>query len=660
MFNKFLHIKKIILTSFIYFLFVSSLMATENITVQINTTKGYKISDQLVGAFYEDLSYAADGGLYAELIQNRSFDYSSAEKKTWTPLTSWTLVKTENKKGQLVYDMSSPIHPNNPTYAILKVGNGDGYVGIENTGFDGIKIEKGKKYRFSIFARQLSNTPSNLIVQLINQQNKVIANGKTKTINQNWHQYEVELIANQTTNQAKLLVKTNNPGYLAIDMVSLFPKDTYKNRKNGLRKDLANVVAGIKPKFMRFPGGCLVHGDGIDNMYNWKNTVGPVEHRKGQRNIWGYHQTVGLGYYEYFQFSEDMGAEPLPVIPAAVTCQNSGASITGNWGEGQMCVLVENMPALIQDIYDLIEWANGPVTSKWGKLRAQAGHPAPFNLKYLGIGNEDRITDDFQDRFSMIYKAVKLKYPEIQIVGTSGPFPDGEDYDKGWEVADKLAVPIIDEHMYKHPDWFWSNLERYDSYNREKSQVYVGEWAAHIKYEGSSHNQSTVEAALSEAAFLTSLERNGDIVKFSSYAPLLANLNHVNWRPDLVFFDNNKIQLTPSYDVQKLFGENAIDVFYPYQQSKTDNKFTISTGKISAENKIVVKLINGEAQATNVSLNFNDDIQSVKSVDITILKSDQLIDKKFKVHLQKLMQTDIKDFVQNVPAYSVVNLIFQL
>src|SRR5690242_9112800 len=262
-------------------------------------------------------------------------------------------------------------------------------------------------------------------------------------------------------------------------MVSLFPENTFHHHPNGLRADLAQTIADLKPKFMRFPGGCLVHGDGLDNIYEWKNTIGPVEQRKGQRNIWSYHQSVGLGYYEYFQFCEDIGAKPLPVVAAGVCCQNSGESVTKVWEKGQRGLAMSEMPAYIQNVLDLIEWANGPVNSTWGAKRAAAGHPAPFHLQYLGIGNEDKQTDVFRERFKMIYDAVKAKHPEITVVGTVGPRPNDEDYREGWKFADQLHVPLVDEHYYEKPEWFLDNQDRYDSYDRSKSRVYVGEYAAH-------------------------------------------------------------------------------------------------------------------------------------------------------------------------------------
>ncbi|HET7897744.1 MAG TPA: carbohydrate binding domain-containing protein, partial [Flavisolibacter sp.] len=322
---------------------------------------------------------------------------------------------------------------------------GESGVGLKNPGFDGIVVRAGEKYNFSLFAKQLSVAPLTLTISLQNRRGDLLAQSSLSTSSKDWKKYTATLTPSQNDDSATLVILATTEGKLALDVISLFPEKTFKNRPNGLRADLAQLLADIKPKFIRFPGGCLVHGDGLGNMYRWKNTIGPVEQRKEQRNIWGYHQTTGLGYFEYFQFCEDIGAKPLPVLPAAVSCQNSG----GTWrigGTGQRALPMADMQDYIQEVLDLIEWANGPATSAWGAKRAAAGHPAPFNLQYVGIGNEDKITPEFEQRFQMIYDAVKAKHPEITVVGTVGPFHSGEDFDKGWKLANQENVPVVDEH----------------------------------------------------------------------------------------------------------------------------------------------------------------------------------------------------------------------
>ena len=383
-------------------------------------------------------------------------------------------------------------------------------------------------------------------------------------------------------------------------MVSLFPVNTFKGRRNGLRADLAQVIADLHPRFVRFPGGCVAHGNGLHNMYRWKNTIGPLEARVPQPNIWNYHQTAGLGYFEYFQFCEDIGAEPLPVVPAGVPCQNSSHGGAGQQGGIPLC----EMDDYIQEVLDLIEWANGDVKTTWGRKRAEAGHPKPFNLKYLGVGNEDLISDVFEERFTMIFKAVKEKYPEIVVIGTAGPFNEGSDYTEGWRIGTELGVPMLDEHYYQSPGWFMNNQDFYDRYDRNKSKVYLGEYAAHIP-----GRQNNIETALAEAIYLTALERNADIVQFSSYAPLLAKEGHTNWNPDLIYFNNTEIKPTVGYYVQQLFGQHAGDRYYPslLTLSNPDEAVRKRVGASvvtdSRSGDVIVKLVNILPVSTKTTVN---------------------------------------------------------
>jgi alpha-L-arabinofuranosidase len=544
---------------------VGAAVRTATLTVQADGAK--PISKDLFGIFFEDLNYAADGGLYAELVQNRSFDYSPSAEQGWDAMSFWTLEKRGDAEGQLISDYADPIHPNNPLYAVIGVKNpGDG-IGISNPGFNGIVIEAGETYDFSVFARQLSNPVKPLTVQLETKDGEIIAQQKLPTVDAKWRKYRAELKPSKSDTDARIVLLVNHKGRIGIDMVSLFPRKTFKGRPNGLRADLAQVIADLKPKFMRFPGGCLVHGDGIDNMYRWKETIGPVEQRKGQRNIWRYHQSLGLGYYEYFQFCEDIGAMPIPVVPAGVSCQNSGGSITKEGGQGQQCIPMDDMPAYIQDILDLIEWANGPADSEWGARRAEAGHPEPFNLKYLGVGNEDVISEGFKVRYKMISDAIKAKYPGIVVIGTTGPHPSGHDYNEGWKFAKEHQVEMVDEHGYRPHSWFWQNVQRFDRYERTGTKVYVGEYAARA---------NTLEAALAEAAYMTGFERNGDLVHFSSYAPLLAKQGFTQWRIDLIYFDNVTISPSVNYYVQQLFSINSGDVYLPTEIKENDTAVSTS------------------------------------------------------------------------------------
>lgn len=553
--------RKPILCSILFSTMILTAGAQQPATLTIETDKPPKpISPDLFGIFFEDLSYAADGGLYAELIQNRSFEYSPGDNKTWNSLTSWDLVQRGGAKGSVEIQDKAPLNANNPHYAVLTIESGEsgaGEVGLQNSGFDGIVLKQGDKYDFSLFARQVEGFAGPLKILLESKTGELLAEASLPSPKSTWQKYSVTMQARKDADAASLILCAKQKGKVALDMVSLFPQKTFHNRPNGLRADLAQVIADIHPKFMRFPGGCLSHGDGLDNIYHWKNTIGPVEQRKAQRNIWRYHQTTGLGYFEYFQFCEDIGAKPVPVVAAGVCCQNAGRYIPGAI-KGQQGLPMDQMPGYIREVLDLIEYANGPASSAWGSKRAAAGHPQPFHLEYLGVGNEDAITPAFRERFKLIYDAVKAKHPEITVIGTVGPNPDGRDYDEGWKYANELAVPIVDEHSYKSPQWFLSNLQRYDQCDRSHSKVYIGEYAAF-----DDKHRTTLRSAIAEAAYMTQLERNGDVVHMASYAPLLAKEGHVHWTPDLIFFNNTRVSPTINYYVQQLFASNSGDAWLP-------------------------------------------------------------------------------------------------
>ncbi|MBV5282976.1 MAG: carbohydrate binding domain-containing protein [Paludibacter sp.] len=554
---------------------------------QKQVTNSKAISPDLIGVFFEDINYAADGGLYAELIQNRSFEYSPTDHSGWDSFTAWEYMTQGYGYGALSVETSSPVHPNNPHYAVLKIEEaGQEGVGLKNSGFDGIPVKAGQKYDFSVFIAQQDGNSMPMQVKLVNKKGETLGEATFTTTSKDWKKYAATITVAQSQDSASLVLLAKAKGKISIDMVSLFPQNTFKNRANGLRADLAQTIADLKPKFMRFPGGCLVHGDGLGNMYRWKNTIGPVEQRVAQKNIWNYHQTAGLGYFEYFQFCEDMGAKPLPVVPAAVSCQNSG----GTWrlgGTQQKAIQLTEMPEYIQEVLDLIEWANGPVTSTWGAKRAAAGHPKPFHLEYVGIGNEDKITPEFKERFKMIYDVVKAKHPEITVIGTVGPSPYGEDFEKGWKFANKENVPMVDEHYYMKPEWFLANQKRYDAYDRSKSKVYLGEYAS---WGNSLFN------AIAEAAYMTSLERNGDVVRLSSYAPLLAKEGHTQWNPDMIYFNNTTIYRTANYYVQQLFSTNEGDMYHSNvvtpAVNKADTTLAYSCVRNSKTGDVIIKLVN--------------------------------------------------------------------
>lgn len=578
-------------------------------TVTVQPKQSKAISDLLMGIFFEDINYSADGGLYAELIQNRDFEYDPSDRggdKNWNSTHSWSL---RGDKATFTIDTAAPVHPNNSHYAVLKVEQ-TGAV-LANNGFDGIALKAGDKYDFSLFACVPNGKSNKLLIRLVDADGVVQAETSFSISSHSWKTYKSVLTA-KSTSDVHLEVIPQSAGEIALDMISLFPQNTFKGRKNGLRADLAQMLADLHPRFVRFPGGCVAHGDGLRNIYRWKNTIGPLESRIPARNLWGYHQSMGLGYYEYFQFCEDIGAEPLPVLAAGVPCQNSACH--GDLRGGQQGgIPMSEMGTYIQDILDLIEWANGDAkTTKWGKIRAQSGHPKPFNLKYVGVGNEDLITDIFKERFTMIFDAIKKKHPEITVIGTVGPFNEGTDYVEGWKLADKLGVPMVDEHYYQSPGWFLHNQDFYDKYDRtRKTKVYLGEYATHIP-----GRKVNMETALTEALYLTALERNGDVVHMTSYAPLLAKEKHTQWNPDLIYFNNREVKPTTGYYVQQLYGQNAGNQYLPSKitlnntDEQVQKRFASSIVRDSTSGDVIVKLVN----LLPVSVEANIDLNGVGAI----------------------------------------------
>lgn len=573
---------------------------------------GKKISNELLGIFFEDISYSADGGLYAELVENGSFEYSPAERDGWGPGTAWKQIRPGHSLGTLQVRMDSPIHPNNPTYMRLHTERVKEYYdyagfkgfGLENSGFDGIAVKAGAKYDFSAFFRNFGVTKQVRVVLGVPQgwgkDPKVLAEATINVADAEWKKYEAVLTPAEDCANGILQVLVQNHGDLDVDMVSLMPQDTYKG--HGLRKDLAEALAGLQPKFMRFPGGCVVHGggDGFWDTYRWKTTIGPKEQRRGLKNTWGYHQSMGLGYYEYFQFCEDLGMEPLPILPCGVSCQGTN----GGWSmktQAQDVVPMNEMDEWVDEALDLIEWANGDVNTKWGKKRAEQGHPAPFNLKYLGLGNEEKITPEFEERFKYIYERVRAKYPDIVIVGTAGPgsHKGNPDYENGWRIADQTGVDVLDEHYYEPRDYFLNNQQNYDNYPRDrKTKVYLGEYAAKDK---------KLADALYEGLYLLGVERNGDVVTMTSYAPLFAKKNHESWNPDLIYFDNTSVVLTCSYYVQQMFGKTAGDYYYgDVATFEGGDKYQGTSAVLNTKKgELYIKLINAAAEEKTATIDLS-------------------------------------------------------
>lgn len=596
--------------------FLLTPFSVQALTLTIQTdVQGKPISPLLFGIFFEDLNYAADGGLYAEMVQNRSFEYTPLDRPDWNALTGWQLLKHSGGDGTCFLGDARPLHPNNPRYLELhcRAGREENALGLANSGFDGMVLQAGQSYRFSAFARLQPRRTVSWKVCLESADGTQLASADLPALTQDWQQYTAVLRPTESTENARLVLWFRGDGVLYLDMLSLFPENTFKNRQNGLRSDLAQTIADLNPRFVRFPGGCLVHGDGLNNLYRWKDTLGPLEQRKEQKNIWRYHQSVGLGYFEYFQFCRDIGAEPVPVVAAGVSCQNTDRY----WGVGQQAVPLDKMPDYIQDVLDLIEWANGSPDSPWGRLRAQAGSPESFHLKFLGIGNEDAQTPAFRERFEMLYRAVQSKHPEITVIGTVGPAPEGYDFEEGWKFADALKLEMVDEHGYKSPQWFWDNLTRFDAYDRTRSKVYLGEYAAHDR-----DRRNTLRSALAEAAYMTGLERNGDIVVMASYAPLLGKQGHTQWNPNLIYFTNTEVLRTANYYVQQLFSTHAGDRLLPAsfdQPPAKNSRLACSAVRNSRTGEIIVKLVNGDAQTKECTLDLQGLPQAdSKAVQITL------------------------------------------
>ena len=617
-------------------------------SVTVNLAEKKAISPMLFGIFFEDINYSADGGLYAELIQNRDFEYNERDAGKWTAKTSWNLRGDDTDWS---IRTEQPIHGNNPHYSHLEVKKAGAR--LENEGWDGIVLEDGKKYRLSMFLRGKGKVK----VRLTDKDGATLAM-TTFSANPKWTQQKTVLKVSGNTAEGRLVVEPAEAGSYDIDMVSLFPVDTYKGRENGLRRDLAETLAALHPQFVRFPGGCMSHGNGIDNIYHWQATVGELWERQPDFNIWHYHQTRGLGFYEYFQFCEDIGAEPLPVLAAGVPCQNSSRGGHGQqggipWEAGKYTYNGKplTMASYLQELLDLIEWANGDAsTSKLAAMRAKAGHPKPFNLKYLGIGNEDLLGDVFNERFDYLNDGVKKVHPEITIVGTVGPFWEKSDYEYGWQHAREKNLSIVDEHYYNNVGWYLHNQDFYDKYRRGGTKVYLGEWAS---------RGNRMENALAEAIHINNLERNGDVVCMSSYAPLLAREGHTQWNPDMIYFNNTEVKPTPNYYVQMLAGQNAGDE-YVY----AEGKFTMK-GKNAADAKLrvshsvtldketgdlIIKVVNALPKETEMPLTINGAGEGWSKAVLTTFTSDSPEDREVSAPTSQELQQIPSSLT--LPAYS--------
>lgn len=595
-------------------LFASSGMFAQqqsSIEIQLNAKKpGAKIQPVMYGLFFEDINFGADGGMYAELIKNRSFEFPQA-------LMGWKAF------GQVSVQTEGAPFDRNPHYVRLShSGHKDKHTGIENEGFRGVGVKKGADYRFSVWARSVENTPQKIRIELIDANNHVFEKKELALEPGEWKQYEVMLTSPKEEAKASVRVYLASRGPVDLDHVSLFPADTWKGRKNGLRKDLVEALYDLNPGVFRFPGGCIVEGTDLETRYDWKKSVGQVENRPLNENRWhytfthrlfpDYFQTYGMGFYELFLLSEDLGAEPLPVVNCGLSCQYQNR-------EEHCHVPVGSLDGYIQDALDLIEFANGSPTSTWGKVRAEMGHPEPFNMKYLGVGNEQWGTE-YTERLEKFVQAIRKQHPEIYIIGSSGPQPEGKDFDFLWPEMKRLKVDLVDEHYYRSPEWFLQNASRYDNYDRKGPKVFAGEYACHPK-----NKKNNFESALCEAAFMTGLERNADVVHMATYAPLFAHVDAWQWRPDLIWFDNLNCVRTPNYYVQQLYAHNAGTHVLPLtcnKQPLTGQNGLYASSVIDQDKKeIIIKLsnVNTSPQAIEIRLDAPKKMKLLPEVEVISL-----------------------------------------
>lgn len=623
------------------------------ITVQANKP-GAEIQPTMWGVFFEDINFAADGGIYAELVKNRSFEFS-------LPLTGWRLLTKQNGSGRMIPNFYTPARPSNPHFMRVYIDRATGSYGFVNEGFRGMGIIKDELYNFSVSARLSDNSDVNMSVEIITAEGESIGKAELTGFSGAWKKHQVTLKASKTELKARLRIILSGNGSIDLDMISMFPADTWKGRPNGLRRDIVEMIAALKPGFVRFPGGCIVEGRDLTNRYQWKTTVGPVDDRKVIMNRWNveignrqapdYFQSFGLGFYEYFLLAEDLGAEPLPILNCGMSCQFNAAEV----------VPLEELDQYIQDALDLIEFANGETTTKWGMLRAEMGHPGKFNLKFIGIGNE-QWDEQYIERYRIFEKALKDKHPEIKIVSGSGPSSSGRYFDYAWSELKKLSPDLIDEHYYMPPEWFLKNAARYDGYDRKGIKVFAGEYAAHGKEGTEPESRNTWWSALCEAAFMTGLERNADVVTMASYAPLLAHVDAWQWRPDLIWFDNLTTIGTPNYYVQKAFSNyNGTRIVPALSGGKPltgqDGLYVSSTIDMKS-GKLYVKIVNSTDKTKPVTLALGT-LPYERSAEKETLRSDSqdkfnsIADPKIVYPVQTTVKVAAKKIISEAEPLSV-------
>ena len=604
--------------------------------MEVNVKKaGAPVQSTMYGMFFEDINYAADGGLYGELVKNRSFEFPQS-------FMGWQTFGNVELKDDGPFERC-------PHYVTLSYpGHKERRTGLVNEGYFGIGVTEGEDYRFTVWAKAPKGT-ARIIVQLMDPntmgEKQEFANTKLDIKGDEWNKYEVILNSDRTNNDARLRIYLDGKNPVSLEHISLFPVNTFNNRENGLRRDLAQALADGHPGVFRFPGGCIVEGMDLATRYQWKNTIGPVENRPLNENRWlstfpsrfypDYYQSYGLGFYEYFLLAEDIGAEPLPVLNVGMACQYQ------NWNDESAHVPVDELEPYIQDCLDLIEFANGDTSTTYGSIRAQMGHPEPFNMKMIGIGNEQWDTLYFE-RLKPFVEAVREKYPDIKIVGTSGPDSEGKKFEIGWEAMREQKADLVDEHFYRPETWFLSSGLRYDSYDRKGPKVFAGEYACHGKGKKWNH----YEASILEAAFMTGMERNADVVWLTAYAPLFAHVDGWQWRPDLIWFDNTRMVKSVSYYVQQMYatnkGTNVLKLTMdgnPVAGQDGQNGLFASAVIDNDESTVIVKVANTNSSAQSISVNLKGMKGSRTAETLTLtsteLDADNTLDEPEKIVPQK-------------------------
>nr|WP_315200205.1 alpha-L-arabinofuranosidase C-terminal domain-containing protein [uncultured Flavobacterium sp.] len=634
-------------------------------TLEVNASKTItKIQPTMYGVFFEDINFAADGGLYAEMVKNRSFEFE-------TPLMGWIQPNSDthsfNKQSGIATTVKVSENKSNPNFCRVLINDDKGFELI-NEGFRGIGIKKDAKYNLSLKAANPSGNIKKIIIQFIDKDKKVLGETSITPTAKDWQNYTAQFNATQTEAKAQLKITFQGTGTIDLDMISIFPEDTWNNRKNGLRKDIVQLLYDMKPGFLRFPGGCIVEGRTLAERYQWKKTVGDVDKRETLINRWNiefkhkptpdYFQTFGLGFFEYFQLSEDIGAAPLPILSCGMACQ---------FNTGELVPMAELDP-YVQDALDLIEFANGSVDTPWGKVRSDMGHPKPFNLKHIGVGNE-QWGPQYIERYKVFEKAIKDKYPTMIIVSGAGPSPEGDYFVYGMQELKKLNAEIVDEHYYKDAKWFRENATRYDNYDRKGPKVFAGEYAAQSVATVSPENKNTWECAFSEAAFMTGLERNAEVVHLTSYAPLMAHAEAWQWTPDMIWFNNLETYGTANYYVQKLFANNkGTDLLSITKDGKAvtgQNDLFASAAKDVNTKEVIVKVVNTSAKAQDITIDLKGSkLQSTGS--IITLTSPNLEDENSFASPKKISPTEREYKLKgekaalSVPAYSVTVLKLKL